>query len=803
MGTAEWIDGASVPDKAELLAGRDFWSMHGVEAIGVPSIVLTDGPHGVRLQSTATDELSIGANHPATCFPTAATLASTWDPALVERVGVALGVESRALGVSVLLGPGANIKRTPLCGRNFEYFSEDPLVSSAMAAAWIRGVQSQGVGASLKHFAANNQEKLRYSVDAVVDERAMREIYLASFEAAVRDAKPWTVMAAYNRVLGEYATESLWLLTTVLRDEWGFDGVVMSDWGATNDRVAGLYAGLDLQMPGVGGAALPVVAAVADGSLDVAYVDTAVRRLLDLVDRTETARTPVEIDVDAHHALAEQVAAEGSVLLKNDGGLLPLRGAAGLTVAVLGDLAKVPRFQGAGSSLINARRVVAALDALGERVGSVTYGRGYERYAERPDAALLDEARLLASQADVAIVFVGLPEVFETEGADREHLRMPASHDALVDTVAAINPRTIVVLSNGAPVEMPWIDRVPAVLEAYLGGQESGGAVARMLVGELAPGGRLAETFPRRWSEHPVAALPDRPRFAEYRESVYVGYRWTDTVDADVLFPFGHGLSYTSFMWSDASVDRAAVLADDVSVTVRVTVTNTGERAGSDVVQVYVRPPQSAAFRPAHHLGGFAKVALPAGESAVVEIGLPRRAFARWSPSTHAWVVDPGTYGIEVAASSRDVRASFSVEVEGDPVVEPAASAVYAAPQAGQAFDRPSFEALLGRDLPPNEPERKGEFTRNTPLSQLGTSAAAARLRGMLAERMGGVIGEDEVARVMVRQTLEDASLRMLSMFAQGKVPPAVFDAVLLVANGRRADAVRALRSAGEHQPDR
>ncbi|MFC6236444.1 glycoside hydrolase family 3 C-terminal domain-containing protein [Longivirga aurantiaca] len=795
MGTDEWIATATVAEKAELLAGRDFWSMHGVAALGIPAIVLTDGPHGVRLQSTATDELSIGANHPATCFPTAATLASTWDPALVERVGVALGVESRALGVSVLLGPGANIKRTPLCGRNFEYFSEDPLVSSSMAAAWIRGVQSQGVGASLKHYAANNQERLRYSVDAVVDERALREIYLASFEAAVREARPWTVMAAYNRVLGEYATQHPWLLTTVLRDEWGFDGVVLSDWGATDDRAAALRAGLDLQMPGVPDAAKPVVDAVAAGSLDPAYVDTSVRRLLDLVDRTEAARTPVEIDVEAHHALAEEVAAAGSVLLKNDFGLLPLRDAAGLKIAVLGDLARTPRFQGAGSSLINARRVVAALDALEERVGSVSYGQGYERYVDRPDAGLLDEARVLASQADVAIVFVGLPEVFETEGADREHMRMPASHDALVETVAAVNPRTVVVLSNGSPVEMPWIGHVPAVLEGYLGGQESGGAIARMLVGELEPGGRLAETFPLRWSEHPVSALPDGPRFTEYRESVYVGYRWTDTVDADVLFPFGHGLSYTSFGWSAAAADRTALTSDDPAVTVTLTVANTGERAGTDVVQVYVRPPMSGTFRPAHHLGGFTKVALAAGASADVQVVLDRRAFARWSPSRHDWVVDPGTYVLEVAASSRDVRGTLEVQVAGDSVPEADAAVVYTAPRAGQELDRASFEALLGRALEPNEPERKGEFTMNTPLSQLGTSTAAARLRGLIADRMGGVIGEDEVARVMVRHTLEDASLRMLSMFGQGRVSPAVAETVLLVANGRMADAVRALRA--------
>lgn len=797
MGNDEWITTASVAEKAELLAGRDFWSMHGVDALGVPSIVLTDGPHGVRLQSTATDELAIGANLPATCFPTASTLASTWDPALVERVGVALGVESRALGVSVLLGPGANIKRTPLCGRNFEYFSEDPLVSSAMAAAWIRGVQSQGVGASLKHFAANNQEKLRFSVDAVVDERAMREIYLASFEAAVREAAPWTVMAAYNRVLGEYATQNPWLLTTVLREEWGFDGVVMSDWGATDDRAAALRAGLDLQMPGVADAARPVIDAVADGSLDVAYVDASVRRLLDLVARTEPARTPVEIDVDAHHALAEEVAAAGSVLLKNDGGLLPLRDAASLHVAVLGDLARVPRFQGAGSSLINARRVVSALDALEGRVASVTYGQGYERYSDRPDPVLLDEARVIASRADVAIVFVGLPEVFETEGADREHMRMPASHDALIETVAAISPRTIVVLSNGSPVEMPWIGHVPAVLEGYLGGQESGGAIARMLVGELEPGGRLAETFPQRWSDHPVAALPDGPRFSEYRESVYVGYRWTDTVDADVLFPFGHGLSYTSFDWSAASVGAAQLAQDSAATTVAVTVTNTGDRAGSEVVQVYVRPPASGTFRAAHHLGGFAKVALGAGESAQVEVALDRRAFARWSPTRQGWVVDPGTYVLEVAASSRDVRASLEVQIAGDAVPEPEAPEVYAAPRAAQRFDRPAFEALLGRALEPNEPERKGEFTMNTPLSQLGPSKAAGRLRRAVADRLAGAIGDDEVAAVMVRHTIEDGSLRMLSMFGQGKVPPSVSAAVLLAANGRMTDAVRALVKPG------
>jgi len=788
-----WLATATLEQKCALLAGRDFWSLCGIDALGLPSIVLTDGPHGVRLQSTSTDEIAIGANEPATCFPTAATLASTWDTALIERVGSALGVESRALGVSVLLGPGANIKRTPLCGRNFEYFSEDPVVSSQIAAAWIRGIQSQGVGASLKHFAVNNQETLRFTVDAVVDERALREIYLASFERAVIDAQPATVMAAYNRVEGEYATESPFLLTQVLREEWGFEGVVVSDWGATNDRVAALRAGLDVQMPGMPGAASPVVDAVRSGELDLGVVDDAVRRIVALVARTEGARVPAEVDVDAHHALAEEVAAAGSVLLINDG-VLPL--ATGGTVAVIGEFAAVPRFQGAGSSVMNARRVVAAIDGIRERA-QVAYARGYDRYAERPDPGLLDEARAAAAACDIAIVFVGLPEVFETEGADRAHLRLPAAHDALVETVAAVNPRTVVVLSNGAPVEMPWRSRVAAVLEGYLGGQESGGAVARMLFGELEPGGRLAETFPLRWSDHPVHDQPMGPRYSEYREGIYVGYRWFDTVAADVAFPFGHGLGYTTFAWSDVAVDESVVPAGG-DVRVRVTVTNTGRRRGSDVVQVYVRPTAPSVYRPAHELAAFAKVHLDAGASQTVELVLGPRAFSYWSPGRGGWTAEPGDYDVEVAASSRDVRGCVRVTLEGDllPAVAEArpAPSVYAAPARGQSFDRESFESVLGRPVGDNVADSRGTFTLNTPLSQLHPSRTGARLRAMLAARFGGAIGDDPVAQVMVRSTLEDAPLRLLRMYSQGRVSQAMLDALVLSANGRRRAALGALR---------
>lgn len=796
-----------------MLAGDGFWATHGSAALGLPRLVVTDGPHGVRLSATA-NGLSADGNLPATCFPTASTLASTWDPDLVEQVGVALGVESRELGVHVLLGPGANIKRHPCCGRNFEYFSEDPLLSSAMAAAWIRGVQSQGVAASLKHLAVNNQETLRFSVDAVVDERALREIYLAGFEQAVVAGRPWTMMAAYNRVNGEYASQHPFLLDRVLRREWGFDGLVMSDWGAVDDRVAALRAGLDLQMPGADDSAEPLVDAVRRGRLDPAAVDRAVRRMVQLAERAGPHRvadpagdagTP---DVAARQQLAETVAAAGSVLLRNDG-LLPL--SPGLRVAVIGQFAEQPRYQGAGSSLVNARRVVAALDELRARA-RVTYAPGYRRYEDRPDPTLIAQAAVVAAAADVAVVMAGLPEVFETEGADREHLRLPASHDALVRAVAAANPRTVVVLSNGAPVELPWLRDVGAVLEAYLGGQESGGAVARMLFGELEPGGRLAETFPVRWTDHPVHDLPVGPRYSEYRESLYVGYRWFDTVDADVAFPFGHGLGYTTFDWTGAELSgdqlsgdqlpggEAAIsdLAAGGTVTVRITVTNTGARAGSDVVQVYVRPEQPAVFRPAHELKAFRKVHLDPGASQAVEVTLGRRAFAHWDPAAGDWAVQPGRYLVEVAASSRDVRASLPLLLTGtgSAATAPAAGAplVYGSPRRGQWFDRGSFETLLGHPLEPNLPERRGSFTTNTPLCQLAPSPLAARLRALFAARVARQHGDDPVTRVMLRQSLEDAGPRMLRTFGGGVVSGPVAEAFVHLANRRPVAAVRALR---------
>ncbi len=786
----------TLEDKARLCTGRDFWSSVAVERVGVPSMVLTDGPHGVRKQPD-TDVGDLSASVPATCFPTASALAASWSPALVEEVGAALGDEALAEGVSVLLGPGANIKRTPVCGRNFEYFSEDPLLSSTLAAAWIRGLQRRGVAASLKHVAANNQEHRRFSVDALVDERALREIYLASWEGAVRQARPWTVMCAYNRLNGTYCAEHRWLLTDVLRGEWGFDGVVISDWGAVDRRVPALAAGLDLEMPGVGDAsAREVIDAVEDGRLGAAILDRAVERLLTLVGRTARAREGGHAyDAAAHHDLARRAAVEGTVLLKNDGGLLPL--AAGADVAVVGAFAKEPRYQGAGSSIITPHRVDDAYAALTGALGAPPpYAPGYGRHRTEVDAALLEEARAVARGRDAVLVFAGLPERAETEGLDREHLRLPPGHDALIEAVAGVNPNVVVVLSNGAPVEMPWHARVPAIVEAYLGGQAGGSAIAAVLLGEAEPGGRLAETFPRTWDEHPARAIPTGPRQVEYRESVYVGYRWFDSARADVRFPFGHGLGYTTFALRDLAVSPgAAADTDDLEVTVSVTVENTGDRAGAEVVQVYVHDAGSTAFRPEQELKAFAKVRLEPGAATRVDLRLGRRAFAYWHPARGAWTVSPGRFEIRVGRSSRDIAARATLTISGAPV-EPPPAIPLAGP--GRPWDRGAFAALYGRALAPNEPDRPGSFTRNTPLADLRATAAGRAIAADARRRARARAGEDPagVSGLIFEAMASDANLRMLRMMAGGAASPEAVDALVEAVNGHRLRALRRLAPA-------
>jgi len=789
----------TLEEKVALLSGRDFWSLNGVERLGVPSIIVTDGPYGLR-KAKATDSTNIEDSVPATCFPTSSALAATWDPELVEQVGWAIGREAIAEGVSVVLGPGANIKRTPLCGRNFEYFSEDPLLSARLAGAWIRGVQAVGVGASLKHFAANNQETRRMTLDALVDERALREIYLASFEQAVTEGRPWTVMAAYNRLNGTYCTEHRGMLTGILRDEWGFDGAVMSDWGAVNRRAAALEAGLDLAMPGLGGRDDDVLLrAVAEGRLSAEVVDAGARRILELVARTATARETGgteaggTYDRDAHHELARRAAEQAVVVLKNDG-LLPLGPEAGVLVA--GAFAKVPRFQGAGSSMITPHRLDdawAELSAL--RGGSgLAYAPGYRRDADEVDEVLLAEAREAARSADVVLAFVGLTEAAETEGIDRVSLRLPAGHDALVEALLEVNPRVVVVLANGAPVEMPWASRAPAIVEAYLGGQAGGSAVARVLTGAAEPGGRLAETFPVRWADNPVHELPSGPRLAEYRESVYVGYRYYDTVGAEVLFPFGHGLAYTTFTYADLAVREDPAAGNGLVASL--TVTNAGARPGWEVVQVYLHDVASSVFRPEQELRGFAKVWLAAGDSTRVKVPLGRRAFAFWDASGHRWAVEGGQFEIRAGASSRDIRATVVVDVSGDaigPIVaEPAAIRGTYRLVPGRGFDRAAFEDLHGRPLPDDTPELPGRYTLNTPLADMRSPVAGLLMRVMRRQAMAFVGGDpaSPLGRI-ISAAIGDMTLRVFRMMSGGAVDGRMLDGLLLLTNGRYGLGVR------------
>ncbi|WP_214404552.1 glycoside hydrolase family 3 C-terminal domain-containing protein [Pseudonocardia lacus] len=670
----------TVEEKAALCLGADIWRTAPVERLGIGSVVLADGPHGLR--KPAEGGVGIGGSVPATCFPTASALGSSWDPELVERVGAALGAEAAAQGVGVLLGPGINIKRSPLCGRNFEYFSEDPLISGVLGAAMVRGVQSRGVGACVKHYAANNQETDRLRVSADVDERTLREIYLAGFERVVREAGPWTVMCAYNAVNGVLASQNRWLLSEVLRDEWGFDGLVMSDWGAVADRVAALAAGLDLEMPpnlGVSDAAL--VAAVRSGELAEAELDTAAGRVLALGDRVGAGAPAEPVDADAHHALARRVAAQCAVLLRNDGALLPLDVPAGGAVAVVGEFARTPRYQGAGSSQVNPTRVDVPLDELRRALPDEVDVRFAAGFTIEPDVAadeqLAAEAERVAADADVVVAFLGLPASAESEGFDRTHIDLPANQTALLARLAAANPRVVVVLSNGSVVRTSdWERHAAAVLECWLSGQAAGGAIADVLVGAAEPGGRLAETVPLRLADTPSHLnFPGELGHVRYGEGVFVGYRGFDAADRPVAYPFGHGLSYTSFGYADLEVAVTGSADDgDLAVDVAVAVTNTGARPGTEVVQLYVGDPHAAVARPVRELRGFAKVALEPGQTRAVRFRLGARDLSYWSTAAGRWVLEGGRFDLAVGASSRDLRLTTSVEVPAEPVRPPLGS---------------------------------------------------------------------------------------------------------------------------------
>ncbi|MGN1417719.1 MAG: glycoside hydrolase family 3 C-terminal domain-containing protein [Acutalibacteraceae bacterium] len=712
MKHSEIVSKMTLEQKADFVSGYDYWHLEKSDELGLPQIMVTDGPTGLRKKNPDGNSVGLGNSYPATCFPTSATVASSWDLDLIRQEGEALGEECLKERVSVLLGPGVNIKRAPTCGRNFEYFSEDPYLSGKCAAAWINGVQSKGVGTSLKHFAANSQEAYRMVVNEVVDERAMRELYLTAFEIAVKEAQPWTIMNSYPRVNSVYASESVENQQKIARGEWGFDGLFMTDWGSSVDRVPGLVAGTDLEMPSSGTLnKTKIMEAVRKGELDEAILDERVDAVVDLILKSKPALEEKHtFDVEAHHATALKIAENSMQLLKNEDNILPLK--PGARVAVIGEMAVSPRFQGAGSSVVNPIKPIenafVNLKAMGVHV---TYSKGYDKSKDEIDAKLFVQAVKNAKNADVAVVFAGLTEEFEGEGYDRLSIEMPNCHNVLISEVAKANPNTVVVLAGGSVVRMPWINEVKGLLNSGLGGQASGKAVAKILTGAVNPSGKTTETYPLCESDNPTYGnYPGGPVTSEHRESVYIGYRYYDTAKKEVLFPFGFGLSYTQFKYSAMRVSKKNIKDTD-KVTVSFKIKNVGSVAGAEVAQLYVADKKSTIFRPEKELKAFTKVYLEPGEETSVKFTLSKRAFAFFNVNTHDWCVESGEFEILVGASSRDIKLKSAVNVEATqeceiPDYRKSAPAYY---DDIENITREDFAAVYG-ELPAQERDPKSKI---------------------------------------------------------------------------------------------
>ena len=713
MKNAEIIAKLNLEQKCALLSGAGTFTTRGCPKAGIPSITLSDGPNGVRKQAGAADHLGLNPSVPATCFPTAATVACSWDPALGEQLGRAMGEEAAAQEVSVLLGPGLNTKRSPLCGRNFEYFSEDPYLSGKLAAAYVRGIQSNGIAACPKHFAVNSQELRRMASDSVVDERTLRELYLTGFEIVVKEAHPKTIMSSYNLVNGTYANENAHLLQDILRRDWGFDGAVVTDWGGSNDHALGVKNGSTLEMPAPGGDAVrELLKAVETGKISESDVDARLDELLTLVLDTHAAveNHSLSFDADAHHALARRAAAESAVLLKNDGDLLPL--AAGASVAVIGDFAETPRYQGAGSSAVNSIKVDTFLDCLKDSgLHSVGFAAGFDRQG-KPDDAKKAEAVALAKKADTVLLCLGLDEIKESEGLDRADMKLADNQIKLLQAVQQANPNTVVIVSAGASLETPWLAHCRALVYGALGGQAGAGAMVDVLTGKINPSGKLAETWANAHADTPAKDnFAGAGRTVQYREGLYVGYRYYQTAGVPVAFPFGYGLSYTSFAYSELKADARSVT---------LTVTNTGSRAGAEIVQVYAAKLDAQIFRPAQELKAFTKVWLEAGESKTVTLPLDDKAFRYWNTKTDSWEVECGTYELRVGANSADIRLTAAVEVNGTSAPNPYAGKALPHYTSGKVQRVPDdeWEILLGRPIPADTVK----IDRNMTLGELNHS---------------------------------------------------------------------------------
>jgi beta-glucosidase len=774
--TTALVASLSLLEKAALLSGANTWQTRAIERADIPAVWMADGPHGVRRQVGSADHLGINGSEPATCFPTAATVAGSWDDELAEEIGTALGREASSQGVGVLLGPGLNIKRSPLGGRSFEYFSEDPELSGRLAAAYVRGIQSEGVAATPKHFAVNSQELRRMVSDSVIDERTLREIYLTAFEIVVREASPWGIMSSYNLVNGSYAHENAHLLIDILRQEWGFSGAVVSDWGGSNDAVAAAAAGGTIEMPSPGfDSVRQIVAAVESGVLSEADVDARAAEVIDLVRRV-TAQPRASVDLDAHHALARRAAAESAVLLRNEDALLPLAG--GTSVGLIGAFATAPRYQGAGSSLVHATRVPTLVDAVGESTLTLEgVAEGFRRDGIRDDE-LHREAVALACRAEVVILALGLPEIAESEGLDRSTLQLPAEQVRLLREVRAANPRTVVVLSAGGVVETPWAEDAAALLHAYLGGQAGAEAIVDVLTGAVEPGGRLAETMPIRLADTPTAGMfPSTARTAEYREGPFIGYRYYETAEVPVAFPFGFGLGYTTFSYSELVADAEGV---------EVTVTNTGDRNGSDVAQLYVaRLGTSGVTRPARELKGYAKVRLAAGESRRIRIPFGPRTFRYFDAVADAWQVEAGEYEVAVGSHVRDLPVRATISREGVDVSAPTerpADPLRARPTA--RIDDSTFAAMLGRSLP-DAAWGTGPLAENDPMDRLATAKSPLARAGFRLldsrRRKAEAAGEPDLNILF----LLNGPFRVISKMSGGLATSRLTAAILTLVNGQ------------------
>ncbi len=705
------LEKLTLEEKADLCTGKDCWHLNGVERLGIPSVTLTDGPHGLSLRKPDGD---LRESVTATCYPSAVTTACSWDRDLLYRMGQAMGEECLKENVSIILGPGVNMKRSPLCGRNFEYFSEDPILAGELAAGMINGIQSKGVGTSLKHFALNSQEKRRLVIDSVADERTLREIYLTAFEIAVKKAQPWTVMSAYNRVGATYCTESGYLQNKILREEWGFEGVVMSDWGAVNNRIEGLKNGNDLEMPSSNGYGTKKICdAVRNGTLDEDYLYIAADRMLTLIEKSKGAIGDFDYDVDEHHNLASEICANSVVLLKNENNTLPL--SKDKTVAVIGEMARAPRYQGAGSSVIVPTKITDAFDGLLAEGYKVSFAPGYFKKQDDLNEVMVRDACNVASKADAVLLFIGLTEEYESEGYDRKTMNLPLSHNRLLEEILKVNENVTVVISGGSPVVMPWANKVKAILNGYLGGQASGKAIAEIISGKVNPSGKLAETYPLRETDVPCSNYyPGTGLTAEHREGIYIGYRYYDTAQKEVLFPFGHGLSYTDFEYSDIRLSAESIKDTD-TLTVTCKVKNTGDSDGAETVQLYVRDCESTVFRPSKELRDFTKIYLEKGEEKEVSFTLSKRAFAYYNININDWHVESGEFEILIGASSRDIRLTAKAEVISSlpevsvPDYRESAPCYYGA-DVKNVPDK-QYRALLGRDIPPKYLDVNDKFT--------------------------------------------------------------------------------------------